>query len=113
MCSTLPSSCDKVTGILSLYMHFTDKKTEVQREKIALPVIFRATCPENCVGDLGKELSVLIQHLECKAPERIQEINGVEMIEPPIASFHIYPGWGIKEKSGKHYRYQTTSSFPD
>lgn len=65
------------------------------------------------MGDFGKELSVLIQHMECKAPERIQEINGVEMIEPPIASFHIYPGWDIKDKSRKHYRYQITSKSSD
>lgn len=35
------------------------------------------------------------------------------MIELPITSFHIYPGWGIKDKSGRHYQYQTTSKPPD
>lgn len=29
------------------------------------------------------------------------------MAELPITSFQIYPGWGIKDKSGRHWKTQT------
>lgn len=48
MYSTLPSLCGKVTGILSLYIHFTDKKTEVQRKEIVSPVILEQLVRELC-----------------------------------------------------------------
>lgn len=48
MCSPLPSLGDKVTGILSLYAHFTDKKTEVQRKEIVSPVILEQLVRELC-----------------------------------------------------------------